>query len=386
MRTIKSFAIVVAFGLFAAACYAAPNGATEDGLVSSSGKEDVPSALDDRNNSAFPDPLIELAALRSGGPPPDGIPPIDDPQYEPTSDVKYLADDEPVLALDVDGDVRAFPVQIMIWHEIVNTEVGGVPVTVSYCPLCNSAVAYDRNVGDRVLDFGTSGMLYRSSLVMYDRQTESLWTHFDGQAVVGALTGARLEIIPMSTVSWGDWKAANPDGTVLTRETGSTRSYGKNPYPGYDVVGASPFLFDGDVDGRLPAMARVLGIEDGPNAITIAFDKLGSDGVVETTLDNTPIVAFHKSGTTSALESSTVDGGRDIGSTGVFVNDVDGRQLRFTADADGTFTDAETASTWNILGSATSGSLAGTQLVPVDHLDTFWFAWGAWQPDAELIR
>ena len=115
----------------------------------------------------------------------------------------------------------------MTWHELVNDTVGGVPVTISYCPLCNSSVAYDRNAAGRVLDFGTSGMLYQSSMVMYDRQTQSLWTHFDGLAVIGELIGTQLDFWPMAVVSWAAWRDAHPDGLILTRETGHHRNYGR---------------------------------------------------------------------------------------------------------------------------------------------------------------
>ncbi|MGH9009946.1 MAG: DUF3179 domain-containing protein [Acidimicrobiia bacterium] len=209
--------------------------------VTPSPKENVPSALDDAEQDGLPEPLVDPAQIISGGPPPDGIPPIDQPRFHPTGDVDFLRDTEPVLALQIGDDARAYPVQILIWHEIVNDVVGGLPATVTYCPLCNSAVAYDRRVGERILDFGTSGRLYQSALVMYDRQTESLWSHFTGQAVAGVLTGTELTLFPLSTVSWADWRAAHPKGHVLSRETGHDRDYGQNPYPGCDELSTSPF-------------------------------------------------------------------------------------------------------------------------------------------------
>ena len=162
---------------------------------------DIESALrGDRTHPSFPDALIPLDRIRSGGPPPDGIPPIDQPEFLAIGEVDWLEDNEPVIVLDIDGDARAYPIQILMWHEIVNDEVGGAPVTVAYCPLCNSALAYDRRLGDLMLDFGTSGELYNSSLVMYDRQTESLWTPFDAKAVVGYLTGHELTTYSIETV------------------------------------------------------------------------------------------------------------------------------------------------------------------------------------------
>ncbi|MCB1013324.1 MAG: DUF3179 domain-containing protein, partial [Microthrixaceae bacterium] len=219
-------------------------------------------------------PLVDPDAIRSGGPPPDGIPSIDDPRFEVASSVDWIEDVEPVLVLEVDGDARAYPVQIMTWHEIVNDTVGGVPVTVSYCPLCNSAIAYVRRIDDRTLDFGTSGRLLNSSLVMYDRQTESLWSHFTGQAVIGVLTGTTLDTVPVTTVSWETFRTAHPEGLVLSRDTGFQRNYGRNPYPGYDDVTQLPYLFDGDPDGRLPAQTRVVAVRGNDGTIAVALDDL----------------------------------------------------------------------------------------------------------------
>ena len=177
--------------------------------IQSTARESVPSALRDPEHPDHPEPLVELSEIR-GVVPPDAIPALEDPAFELAGEADWLPAVEPVLALQIDGDARAYPLRIMTWHELVNGTVGGVPVTVSYCPLCNSAVAYDRSVGDRILDFGTSGALLHSSLVMYDRQTESLWSHYTGQAVVGHLTGAELDLIPIQTVSFEAFHRRSP--------------------------------------------------------------------------------------------------------------------------------------------------------------------------------
>lgn len=197
--------------------------------VASSPAEDVPSALDDPFAKDLPEPTIDMDRVQQLLPA-DGIPAIDEPTFLDADEVEYLADREPVLAIEVDGDARAYPLQILTWHELVNDTIGGRPITVSFCPLCNSAIAYDRRVGDRVLDFGTSGKLLNSALVMYDRQTESLWSHFTAEAFAGALTGKQLPTVPVTMLSWEDWARANPEGLVLSRETGHRRDYGKNPY------------------------------------------------------------------------------------------------------------------------------------------------------------
>ncbi|NNC40256.1 MAG: DUF3179 domain-containing protein, partial [Acidimicrobiia bacterium] len=209
---------------------------------------DGPSALDAAPNGltgeGFPDPLIDTERLLQGQVP-DGIPAIDTPRFVRIDAAdEWLSDDEAVVILDINGDVRAYPIQILMWHEIVNDTVGEVPVAITYCPLCNSAVSYERRVDGHLTTFGTSGFLFNSALVMYDRATESLWTHFDGTAVAGVRTGTRLEPISSPLLAWADFKNAHADGLVLDVErTGHNRPYGSNPYSGYDNPESFPFLF-----------------------------------------------------------------------------------------------------------------------------------------------
>jgi len=390
MRGRHGAGLLVALAVFGAAC-ASDGGATADNharlvpvaQVASSAREETTSALDDPTASGLPKPLVDPAAIISGGPPPDGIPPIDHPKFERARDVRFLRDREPVLAIRVGTDARAYPVQIMTWHEIVNDTIAGTPVTVSYCPLCNSAIAYDRRLDARVLDFGTSGKLYDSALVMYDRQTQSLWSHFIGQAVAGVLTGQTLHTIPMATVAWGDWRRAHPQGLVLSRRTGFDRQYGQNPYPGYDDVHSPPFLFQGKTDGRLAAKERVVGVRNGDDAVAIRVSDLKQRHVVETTVGGLEVVAWLKPGTASGLDAESVADGRDVGATGVFQPVVDGQHLTFEGFPGG-FRDRETATTWDVLGNATAGHLAGKSLTPVEHVDTFWFAWAAFLPATHL--
>ncbi|MDP9441533.1 MAG: DUF3179 domain-containing protein, partial [Actinomycetota bacterium] len=274
--------------------------------------------------------------------------------------------------------------QILTWHEIVNDAIGGEPVTVSYCPLCNTAIVYDRRVGERILDFGTSGRLYNSALVMYDRQTESLWSHFNAQAIAGILTGEELDRHPAAMVGWGEWREANPTGLVLSRETGHDRNYGRNPYTGYDDIDQSPFLFDGDADGRLRPMTRVVGLGDADDAVAVQLEPLLQTGVMEVELGGEPVVVWAKRGTSSALDSSAIAEGRDVGTTGAFVSQVAGERLRFEREGD-LFRDEQTGSIWNVLGEAIDGPHKGQQLQRVRHVDTFWFAWAAFLPDTQVV-
>jgi hypothetical protein len=327
---------------------------------------------------------VDPAQIRSGGPPPDGIPAVDHPRFERASSVGWLKPSEPVLAAEVNGDARAYPVEVLVWHEIVNDTVGGVPVAVTYCPLCNTAIAYDRRAAGRVLDFGTSGELYNSDLVAYDRQTRSLWVQFLGQAVAGVLTGTQLSAYPVATVSWAAWRADHPAGWVLSRDTGFYRPYGTNPYPGYDDVHSSPFLFSGRADGRLPAMARVVGIRAAGDAVAVTLDALRRARVVPVSIGGHTIIVWQMPGTASPLAAPTVADGPDVGAAGAFVPMVDGRTLHFEPAGAG-FRDRETSTTWDVLGRGVSGPLAHRQLSPVVHVDTFWFAWAAFLPATRVV-
>ncbi len=324
----------------------------------------------------------------SGGPPRDGIPPIDFPTFESleSADV-WLLDREPVISLELNGDARAYPLQILIWHEIVNDKVGDVPVVVTFCPLCNTALVFERPVVDgELLTFGTSGNLRNSDLVMWDRQTESWWQQFTGEAIVGSLTGTRLDFLATAILSWGDYKAKYPGSQVLSKDTGFNRSYGLNPYAGYDDVNQFPFLFDGGLDDRLLPMTRVLGVEVEGQGAAYVYDRLIEDLAINDTLSENSIVAFWKAGTASAVDASSISEGRDVGTTGVFLRTVGEQVLTFTANEDGTFRDTETGSTWDILGEAIDGPLKGEFLTAIPHHDTFWFAWAAFVPDAALTE
>jgi hypothetical protein len=349
---------------------------------------EVASALSDMNDPSFPPPLVDPGEIISGGPPPDGIPSIDDPRFISVEEAdEWLGGNEPIIYLEVNGEAHAYPVQILMWHEIVNDTVGGVPVAVTYCPLCNSAVSYRREANGEVTTFGTSGRLFASALVMYDRATESLWTHFDGRAVVGVLTGQQLEPISSPLLGWSDFKEAFPDALVLDRDaTGYSRPYGENPYAGYDNPETEPFLFQGTVDDRAAAKQRVVGVAIDSAARAWSLEGL-SDGTATATNDEVgevPVVIFWKAGQASALESQQVVGGRDVGSVAVYSPVVDDTTLTFTVEGD-VFVDEQTGSQWDIAGTSVSGELAGTSLDQIHHLDTFWFAWSTYQPETDLV-
>ncbi len=322
----------------------------------------------------------------SGGPPRDGIPPLDNPSFVAIDQADtWLSDMEPVISFELNGVHRAYRLQVLMWHEVVNDEVGGVPVTVTFCPLCNSAIVFERTVNGMVLDFGTSGNLRNSDLVMWDRQTESWWQQLTGEALVGVMAGTKLAFLPAPIVSWQDFRTHQPDGMVLSKDTGFGRRYGENPYVGYDRVDNPPFLFDGDLDGRLQPKERVAAISvDGVDA-AFPFSILAQERAVNYPVNGVAVAVFFKSGTSSALDGASIGLSRDIGSAVVFNGELEGRKLTFSANGSG-FTDAETGSSWNILGEATDGQLAGKQLTKIVHSDHFWFAWAAFKPDTLIYQ
>ena len=238
---------------------------------------------------------IEYHDLLSGGPPRDGIPPIDQPKFiENQLAAQWLKPNDPVIALEINGDARAYPLQILTWHEIVNDVVGEIPVTITFCPLCNSAIVFKRNHQGITYDFGTSGLLRHSDLVMYDRQTESLWQQFTGEAIVGVMTGQQLMMIPSGLIGFEQFQAAYPSGKILSKETGYSREYGRNPYPGYDDIRNNPFLFRVPLDERLPAMARVVTVSDRKYHNAYPVELLEKLGVIHHQLGNQAVVIFHQ--------------------------------------------------------------------------------------------
>ena len=329
---------------------------------------------------------VPYKEIFSGGVPRDGIPPIDDPKFVEVENAdQWLEQNEPVIALEIEGEARAYPLQILTWHEIVNDTVGGVPVSATFCPLCNSAIVFDRRLEGVVYDFGVSGNLRNSDLIMWDRQTQSWWQQLTGEAIVGQLTGAQLDILPATIVAWQDFKGTYPEGKVLSRDTGHRRSYGSNPYVGYDEVGQPPFLFFGKEDDRLVATERVAAVTVGDSAAAFPFSFLEAEGVVNHQVDGKDLVVFFKPGARSALDQRSIADSREVGSTGIFLRDQDGKALTFSASGD-QFADLETGTTWNIFGQGVAGPLAGQQLTPVPHANHFWFAWAAFRPDTLVVR
>ena len=326
---------------------------------------------------------VSLAEIRSVIPR-DAIPAIDEPRFLGLEEAsEWLAPEAPVIAFERNGDARAYPLEILTWHEIVNDVVGGEPVIVTYCPLCNSAIAFSRLVDGEERTFGVSGTLRRSDLIMYDRETETLWQQLTGEAIVGHDTGTVLEFLPAQLVSFEEFAAAFADGMVLSRETGYGRNYGQNPYPLYD--GTSRTFFPvGEFSDQLSAKERVLALEIAGETAAFPFSALSELVVIEADVGGEPVVAFWQPGQVSALDAAFIIGSANVGSAGAFSPFLDGERLRFES-RDGAITDVGTGSTWDVLGRAVEGPLAGSQLTPLVSGNHFWFAWAVFQPETRVI-
>jgi len=330
---------------------------------------------------------VPYSEILSGGPPKDGIPAVDEPRFVSVDEADtWLKPQEPVVLFQVGAEARAYPLQILTWHEIVNDTVGDVPVTITFCPLCNTAIAFERTLAGQVLDFGTTGRLRFSNLIMYDRQSESWWQQATGDAIAGELTGRQLKFLPASIISWTDFKTAHPEGQVLSRETGFSRDYGRNPYAGYDDVKQSPFLYRGpETPGALPPMARVVTVDLNGEAVAYPYDVLQETPAINDTIGGKVVAVFWESGTASALDASALASGRDVGAANVFSRELDGQNLTFRFD-DTTIIDEQTESEWNVLGQAVNGPLTGSQLSPVVSVNHFWFSWAAFKPETRIYQ
>ena len=326
---------------------------------------------------------VSLAEIRSVIPR-DAIPAIDEPRFLGLDEAsEWLAPEAPVIAFERNGEARAYPLEILTWHEIVNDVVGGEPVIVTYCPLCNSAIAFSRLVDGEERTFGVSGSLRRSDLIMYDRETETLWQQLTGEAIVGHDTGTVLDFLPAQLVSFEEFAAAFTDGMVLSRETGYGRNYGANPYPLYD--GTSRTFFPvGEFSDQLSAKERVLALEIAGETAAFPFSALSELVVIEAEVGGEPVVAFWQPGQVSALDAAFIIGSANVGSAGAFSPFLDGERLRFES-RDGAITDVGTGSTWDVLGRAVEGPLAGSQLTPLVSGNHFWFAWAVFQPETRVI-
>lgn len=284
---------------------------------------------------------VPLNEILGGGPPKDGIPSIDNPKFVSVSEAsKLLRDNEPGIAISIDGATRFYPFQILVWHEIVNDTINGRRVLVTYCPLCLSGIIFDPIVNGERVEFGTSGKLWNSNLVMYDRKTESLWSQILGEAIVGEMTGTQLKVLPSDMIRYGDFKKQNPDGTVLSRDTGTTRFYGQDPYGDYYTTPGTYFPV-GKKDDRLNDKDFILGIVVNGKAKAYWPEAVKKAGEVEDNFEGKTIIARYE-------------------------KEIDAVRLFFAQG-----------------GSASGGE---KKLERINPFGAFWFSWVAAHPDTELFK
>ncbi|MEL6306565.1 MAG: DUF3179 domain-containing protein [Chloroflexota bacterium] len=337
------------------------------------------------DNTDFEETTVDLGALSSSGYGRDEfITPIDDPLFTDVMMARsVVVDTAPVIAVNHFDTVRAYPLTIMMVHEIVNDVIDGTSVAITFCPLCNSAIVYERQLEGDVLRMGVSGNLYGNNFLMYDHMTESWWSQLTGEALVGEYAGEMLPILPSQVVSFATFAERYPEGDVLIGDAMRPNvNYDLNPYLGIDES-ASPLLVQDNYDPRLPPMTRILGANIHDTTIAYAFDTLSNERVVNDVLGETPIVVFWKPGVFTAVSYNTRRATNDIGQAALYGRTVDGRTLTFIHDGS-RVVDEQTGSEWNIFGEAIAGELIGTQLPEYTFFSHFWFAWASANPDTLL--
>jgi Protein of unknown function (DUF3179) len=316
---------------------------------------------------------INTDEIRSGGPAKDGIPALNNPLFVPAFEADtWLSDKEAIILLQEGTVFKAYPLQIMAWHEIVNDIIADTPVSITWCPLCNTTVVFKRDLDGRILDFGTTGHLRFSNMLMYDRQTESWWQQAEGKAVIGNYMGVQLDLYPSRLLPWREIRDI-PGLMVLSQETGYDRPYGRNPYEGYDDPDASPFLLDRIrrklIDDSENALLDRVILVPGENKILISYKQLRQNPV----FNSETAFIFWSAGTASALDKGRVGGGRDVGTANAFYPFANSQRLTFELHDKG-FRDIQTGTIWNSLGIGIEGPHKGVQLKVLPSLQHFWFS------------
>lgn len=335
-----------------------------------------------RTPAAFAQPASRLDELARnvipGGPPKDGIPPIERPRFTSAGEADaFLRSNDVVFGLDYKGVVKAYPQIILVWHEIVNEEIDGEKVSVTYCPLTGSAVGYTgkSRASGEPLTFGTSGNLVNSNLVMYDRQTDSTWPQILGTAITGPNKGQELTAVPLAWTTWERWKRRHPKTLVLSRETGHLRPYGRDPYGSYTSGGPNYYSSGGPFfpvmarSARFPDKHVVIGIKSGGETLALSKPAAAAARVVHVSLGGRPLVALYDDGLDEVF---------------VFDRQLEGRELRFARRGD-QVVDEQTRTVWTAQGRAVAGRLAGAQLTWTTSFDVMWFAWFAFYPDTKVL-
>lgn len=314
--------------------------------------------------------LLPTGEIRDGGPGKDGIPSVDNPNFDAISGINFLSDDDLVLGFKFGDDIRAYPHPILDWHEIINDEIDGKQIAITYCPLTGTGIGWNRIIDGQLTTFGVSGLLYNSNLIPYDRTTDSNWSQMGLKCVNGPLLGTRIETYQMLETTWGTWKNLFPNSQVVTANTGFSRDYNRYPYGSYKTN--EGLLFPVDInDSRLHPKERVLGVISNNKAKAYTFDSFATAGVIEDTFDGLKLVvigskpdnyliAFEKP--SPELSFTAFSNPAD---PSVIMKDMEGNE-------------------WNVFGEAVSGPRTGEALKPLQSFIGYWFSWGAFYPGIEI--
>jgi Protein of unknown function (DUF3179) len=321
--------------------------------------------------------IIPLDQIVSGGPPPDGIPYIDNPKFLTVQEAgkNFLSDSDLVLGLNIHGDIRAYPLSILVWHEIVNDKVGGVPVAVTYCPLCFTNQVFNSTIGsNQILQFGTSGKLYNSNLVMYDRGSKSLWSQALGQAIVGKYAGQKLQRIPFDIAYWKDWKQLYPNSKILSKDTGFSRPYGADPYGDYYTSNQLYFPVSNH-DNRLELKEKIVGLDNGDGIgkgqyKAYKLQQIETQKIINDDIGGEPVTLFSLHPAMVRVYDRIITGGKIL-------------EFEYK-NSNNKITDKQTGTEWNFDGEAVNGTLKGTHLTRLPFDEGFWFEWVAFHPRTAL--
>lgn len=312
--------------------------------------------------------------ILSGGPPKDGIPPIDKPRYIPVPKAgNFLNNKDVVFVVEYGDIVKIFPQKILVWHEIVNDVIQGEKVSITYCPLTGSVMGFKGRIDGIETTFGTSGKLLNSNLVMYDRATDSYFPQILGMAVRGTLKGKILKEYPVIWTRWEKAKSRHPDAFVLSMDTGFLRPYGSDPYGSYQEKGTyydsgGPFFPVMTTDNRLEAKEVVVGIRSNHSGLAVVKDKIAEKKVVNLMIGGLPIVAFYDD---------------SLDTVRIYSRQLGKKVLNFDI-RDGNITERESNSEWNVSGKSIGGKMKGTKLEAIYSFDVMWFAWVAFYPETEI--
>lgn len=317
---------------------------------------------------------IPVDQIYDGGPGKDGIPALTNPEIVEASSAGFLGENELVVGIKVDNETRAYPHQILDWHEIINDDIGDEHIAVTYCPLTGTGIGWDRVLDGKITTFGVSGLLYNTNLIPYDRATDSNWSQMKLKAVNGILSGTRIKTHQVIETKWATWKRIAPTSGVVSRSTGFSRNYGQYPYGDYRTNHNTLIFPVSSNDGRLSRKERVHGILVG--GLTKAY-RIASFGNVVRVL-NEEIAGSEIVVVGNSTDNYVVS----------YKRRVDGDLLTFKSVQDQLpiiMSDNE-GSSWDIFGKAVSGPRAGKQLVPLESYNAYWFAWAAFWPRTELFK